>query len=162
MKDENNGEPISEFVGLRSKMYSFTCNGRNEKRAKGIAKVTVKKELKHDSYKDVLFNETSSVSSMCSLRRSQHELFGETIQKIGLSSFDDKRCLIDAVKSHAYGHYKIAGDTNNVGGNVVENSDEMTIAVVPVRDVLTGHQHKTLDEQVFTLGDFKITPCINI
>lgn len=74
-KDETVGKPISEFVGLRSKMYSFLCDGNvEEKRAKGIAKVTVKKELKHDHYKTILFDESSMICSMSSLRSRRHEL----------------------------------------------------------------------------------------
>lgn len=111
-KDETNGKPISEFVELRSKMYSFVCDGdREEKRAKGVAKVIVKKELKHAFYRTVVFEGTSMISSMTSLRGHKHELFGEKIQNTGLSAFDDKRYLVDAVKSYSYGHYKIAGET---------------------------------------------------
>ena len=36
MKDETRGTPISEFIGLRSKLYSFLCNEKEQKRAKGI------------------------------------------------------------------------------------------------------------------------------
>ena len=68
-KDETNEKPISECVGLRSKMYSFVCDrDREEKRAKAIEKVTVKKDLKHAFYRTVVFEETSMISSITSLR----------------------------------------------------------------------------------------------
>ena len=47
MKDENNSVPISEFIELRSKMYSFLCDNKEENRAKRISKGVVKQELKH-------------------------------------------------------------------------------------------------------------------
>lgn len=39
MNDESPAKPIAEFVGLRSKMYAFVCNTKDEvKVAKGILK----------------------------------------------------------------------------------------------------------------------------
>ena len=162
MKDETNGKPISEFVGLRSKMYSFLCDEKEEKRAKGIARVTVKKDLKHDNYKSTLFNETSMLSSMSSFRSHKHELFSETIQKTGLSAFDDKRFLLDAVKSYAYGHYKISGDIDNNCDNAAEQMDQTTFSIAPVEEFLTEYRWRTNDEQAFTFSDFKITPCVKL
>ena len=44
-KDEAAGMPIVEFIGVRSKMYSYvTDNGKNEKTAKGVRKVCYKEE----------------------------------------------------------------------------------------------------------------------
>ena len=106
MKD---GQPISEFVGLRSKKYAFTCNDKESKRAKGISKVTIKKDLRFDHYKKTLYHETKQLSSMAAIRCHIHQLIVENIVKLGLSAFDDKRFLLDAVNSFAYGHYKIAG-----------------------------------------------------
>ena len=55
-KDEAAGIPITEFVGLRSKMYSYIKNNNNGgKTAKGIKKNVIKKEIQHSDYKDVLF-----------------------------------------------------------------------------------------------------------
>ena len=162
MKDETNGKPISEFVGLRSKMYSFLCDEKEEKRAKGIAKATVKKDLKHVNYKDTLFNETSMVSSMSTLRSHKHELFGETIQKTGLSAFDDKRYLLDAVQSYAYGHYKIADDSHS--NRALTDSNQLPFSVVSLEDFLKDYNTdwKTVDEQSFTFENFKITPCVKL
>ena len=43
-KDEAAGMPIKEFIGLRSKMYSYVKeNNKNEKTAKGIRKYVIKK-----------------------------------------------------------------------------------------------------------------------
>ena len=48
MKDELDGLPIKEFVGLRSKMYSYiTDNNKSGKTAKGIKKNVIKKNIKH-------------------------------------------------------------------------------------------------------------------
>lgn len=171
MKDETNGKPISEFVGLRSKMYSFLCNNKEEKRAKGINKMTVKKQLKHAHYKNVLFDETSLVSSMSSLRSHKHELFGETIQKTSLSPFDDKRYLINATESYAYGHYRIPFVENCVDDNMEEEeevndlmeeeNEQSLFSVIPTEDFLTEYfiNWDTLEENMFTLDDFKIVPC---
>lgn len=161
MKDETLGSAIAEFIGLRSKMYSFLCEGKKEeKRAKGVAKVTVKKELKHDCYKATLFDETNMICSMSSLRSHKHELFGEKLQKMGLSAFDDKRYLIDAVRSYAYGHFKIARDTNSGSDSHVDKTDKLTVSIIPVGENSTGY--KTLNEQMLTMGDFRITPCAKI
>ena len=47
--------PIVEFIGLRSKMYSYVKdNGNNEKTAKGIRKYVIKKNITHEIYKDCL------------------------------------------------------------------------------------------------------------
>ena len=52
MKDEFNGVNITEFVGLKSKLYSLiSVDDEKVKKAKGI-----KKKLRHEEYVDVLFN----------------------------------------------------------------------------------------------------------
>jgi ubiquitin len=108
MKSETNEKCISEFVGLRSKMYAYSCDNRDEKRAKGISKVTVNKDLRLDSYKHVLFEESQLHSKMTLIRSHNHEIYCEDIVKTGLSCFDDKRYLQeDGISSLAYGHYKI-------------------------------------------------------
>lgn len=48
MKDEAAGMPVVEFVGLRSKMYSYVKdNCKNEKTAKGVRKYVIKKNITH-------------------------------------------------------------------------------------------------------------------
>ena len=100
-------------------MYSYTCNNKEEKRAKGVSKVTVKKDLKHAHYKSVLFEEKKKVSSMTSIRSHRHKLFCESINKIGLSAFDDKRFLINSVESYAYSHYRINDAKGHQTGNQI-------------------------------------------
>ena len=56
-KDEAAGMPITEFVGLRSKMYSYMKdNDKGGKTAKGIKKNIIKNNITHENYKNVLFN----------------------------------------------------------------------------------------------------------
>ena len=57
-KDKAAGIPITEFVGLRSKMYSYIKDNNNGgKTAEGIKKNVIKNEIQHSDHKDVLFNE---------------------------------------------------------------------------------------------------------
>ena len=52
MKDETGGKQISEFVGLRAKIYSFRMDeGKEGKKCKGVAKAVVKKTISFDDYK---------------------------------------------------------------------------------------------------------------
>lgn len=54
-KDEAASTPITEFVGLRSKMYSYIKENKNgNKTAKGIKKNIINNELKHINYKDTI------------------------------------------------------------------------------------------------------------
>lgn len=46
-KDEAAGRPILEFIGLKSKMYSYTTEEKNNKTAKGVKKNVIRKEIKH-------------------------------------------------------------------------------------------------------------------
>ena len=51
-KDEANGIPLSEFIGLRPKMYSIeTSDLTNIRKAKGVVGTVVKKDLTHELYK---------------------------------------------------------------------------------------------------------------
>ena len=94
MKDECGAVPIRDFVGLRSKMYSFRCGEKEEKRAKGIAKATVKKDLRFEDYKNTLSEESQKRSAMTIIRSHSHHLVSEKLNKCSLSSFDDKKVFV--------------------------------------------------------------------
>ena len=108
-KDESAGIPITEFVGLRSKMYSYVKdNDEGGKTAKGIKKQVIKKNITHDNYKEVLFNNEQMQHTMKSIRSKNHQLGSFELNKISLSCFDDKRFIHEnGVTSYAYGHYQI-------------------------------------------------------
>ena len=94
--------PITEFVGLRSKMYSYIKdNDKGGKTAKGIKKNIIKKNITHENYKNVLFNNEQMHHTMKTIQSNK-------LNKVSLSCFDDKRYIHDnGVTSYAYGHYKI-------------------------------------------------------
>ena len=108
-KDEACGIPITEFVGLRSKMYSYIKdNHRGEKTAKGIKKNIIKNKIKHKDYKNVLLKNKQMQHTMKTIRSSKHQLGSYEINKVSLSCFDDKRYILTKGKqSLAYGHYKL-------------------------------------------------------
>ena len=108
-KDESGGIPITEFFGLRSKMYSYMKdNQQGGKTAKGIKKNIIKKNIIHDDYKDTLFNSKQMMHKMKTIRSENHQLGSYEINKVSLSCFDDKRYIHDnGVTSYAYGHKSI-------------------------------------------------------
>ena len=108
-KDEAAGVPICEFVGLRSKMYSYIKdNNKGGKTAKGIKKNVIKNNITHENYKDILFNDKQMYHKMKTIRSDNHELGSYEINKVSLSCFDDKRYIHkDGKTSYAYGHKNI-------------------------------------------------------
>ena len=108
-KDEAAGIPITEFVGLRSKMYSYIKDiGKGGKTAKGIKKNVIKSNIKHEDYKDTLLNTKQMYHKMKTIRSENHELSSYEINKVSLSCFDDKRYIHeDGKTSYAYGHKNI-------------------------------------------------------
>jgi len=106
-KDEMSGKPISEFVGLRSKLYSFNTEGpageEENKVCKGINKSVVKNSLKFEDFKHCLFDTKPLMRECNTLRSYHHEMYSITTNKVALSAFDDKRYLIDKLKTLLYG-----------------------------------------------------------
>ena len=108
-KDEAAGKPINEFVGLRSKLYSYKMDeGKENKKCKGIKKAVVEKSIRHEDYKNCLETGKEQLRRQNIIRSYEHVLYTEEINKIALSAADDKRYLLkDSHDTLAWGHYKI-------------------------------------------------------
>ena len=105
-KDECGGVPITEFVGLKPKSYSFeTSDGKVEKKCKGVKKYVVKKHNTHKDYKEALFSGTPQYRTMNTIRSRGHEVGSEKINKTALSADDDKRIILeDGIHTLANGY----------------------------------------------------------
>ena len=66
-------------------------DGRENKKAKGTKKCVVKRRLMFENYTDSLFNNKIILKSQQRLESDYHEVYTEEINKIVLSSNDDKR-----------------------------------------------------------------------
>ena len=78
------------------------------KTCKGVKKQVIRKNITHDNYKDVLFNNKQIMHTMKTIRSEKHQLGSFELNKISLSCFDDKRFIHqNGITSYAYGHYKI-------------------------------------------------------
>lgn len=94
MSDENAGNVMLEFVGLRSKMYSVRVQDQKEtKKAKGL-KSAAARTLTFDDYLNCLNNQSMLFKTQISIQSKHHTIFTIKQTKIGLSPFDKKRCLL--------------------------------------------------------------------
>ena len=90
-KDEACGIPITEFIGLKSKMCSYVKNDeKGGKTAKGIKKNVIKNNIKHEDYKNTLINNKKMHHKIITIRSQRHQLGSYEINKVSLSCFDDK------------------------------------------------------------------------
>ena len=108
-KDEACGILITEFIGVKSKMYSYVKdNEKGGRTAKGIKKNVIKNNIRHEDYKNTLINNKQMQHKMKTIRSQRHQLGSYEINKVSLSCFDDKCYIHDnEMSSYAYGHYKI-------------------------------------------------------
>ena len=137
MKDELGGQVMKEYVGLRAKTYSYLKDSVDEdKKAKGTKKCVIKRKLKFQDYKNCLKaaqierkisylrkkkinidslieDQKEFVNNKIILRTQQrfesarHNVFTEVINKIALSSDDDKRMQsIASIETYACGTSK--------------------------------------------------------
>ena len=108
-KNEACGIPITEFIGLKSKMYSYVKdNEKGGRTAKGIKKNVIKNNIKHEDHKNTQINNEQMHHKMKTIRSQRHQLGSYEINKVSLSYFDDKCYIHDnGTSSYAYGQYKI-------------------------------------------------------
>ena len=107
-KDESSSQIVTDFCGLRSKMYAYRVAGEEHKKAKGVKKSVVKKVIKYKDYYRALKGETKvdiqQVVNFNTIRSYNHQIYSIGISKIGLCAHDDKRFILnDGVSTNAYG-----------------------------------------------------------
>ena len=74
------------------------------KKAKGTKKWIIKRELMFQNYKDSLFNDEVITRSQQRFRCYNHKVYTEEVNKIALSSNDDKKIqTYDKVATFPYG-----------------------------------------------------------
>ena len=105
-KDELGGRLMTEFIGIRPKMYSYVGE-ESGKRAKGVKKSVLKKTITHEDYRSCLFEKEVFLRDMPSLRSRAHTIYGETVHKVALSPLDTKRYILDGISTLAFGHVGI-------------------------------------------------------
>ena len=112
-KDEAGGKIIEEFVGLRSKFYSYKMHtqmgvAKEEKKCKGVKTSVVEKNIKFDDYKKCLFSGGKQLRKVNRIGSDKHEIFTYKSNKIALSADDDIRIIEpDKIHTLAYGHYML-------------------------------------------------------
>ena len=109
MKSETGSTPPTEFVGLRAKMYSLSCGKKSQKKAKGVKKNYVKKNVQHQSFLNILRNSaTNTQAKFRVLKSTNHVVNTVEMTKLCLSALDDKRYILkDGMHTLAYGHYSL-------------------------------------------------------
>ena len=104
-KDELGGKIITEVVALRPKTYAYLMDdGSDHKKAKGTKKCVIKQKLMFENYKDCLFNNKTVYRSQERFKSYYHDVYTEEVNKIALSSNDDKRLqTFDRITTYPYG-----------------------------------------------------------
>ena len=111
-KDELGGMIMTEFVALRPKTYAYQIDDYNDddddnklKKAKGTKKCVIKKELKFNNYKDCLLNDKALLKSQQRFKSELNDVYTEDVNKIALSSNDNKRLIAsDKITTYPYGY----------------------------------------------------------
>ena len=95
MKDEMEGIPIIEFVGLRAKMYSIkTLVAEKDKMtAKGVIKAVKDQQITHNDFKKSLYDKKQFTHTGSKIVQNKHLLYTSDVTKVTLSPFNDKKWI---------------------------------------------------------------------
>ena len=104
MKDELGGGIITEFVALRPKTYSYLTDDCKKNKKAQRKKCVIKRMIKFTDYKNCLLKDEIVLKSQQRFVSKGHDVYTENINKIALSSNDDKRIVSsDKITSYPYG-----------------------------------------------------------
>jgi len=104
---------ITEFVGLRSKLYAYRTdlsvdkNDHDEhKKCKGVKRSVVAQDITFYNYKNTLFERQAFKIKQNGFRSYKHQIYTETVSKVALSHNDDKSFISEnKVQCYTFGHY---------------------------------------------------------
>ena len=109
-KNETKGVEISEFIGLRSKMYSILLADKSEKNATaGVRRCVAKRYLRHAEFWRAVKSrgDYEFRVNQTTIQSRGHVLQTVTQDRRALSRFDDKRFILpDGETTRALGHYR--------------------------------------------------------
>ena len=102
---ELGGKIIIEVVSIRPKAYTYlTDDGIEHERAKGTKKCVINWEIMFKNYADCLLNNKNVYRSQQRFKSDYHKVYTEELNKIVLSSNDDKRLqTFDRIRTYPYG-----------------------------------------------------------
>ncbi|XP_047985628.1 uncharacterized protein LOC125226449 [Leguminivora glycinivorella] len=105
-KDEFGGTVITEFIGLRAKLYCLKNVKKTITKAKGVTKpITNKLRIKH--FDKVLQTKKVYTHNMNMIRSIKHVLYSQQVDKVVLNCNDDKRQILpDNIQTLPWGHCK--------------------------------------------------------
>ena len=79
-------------------------DGNSDKKATGTKKCVIKRRLKFNDYKNCLLKNKILLKSQQRFKSERHNVYTEEVNKIALSSNDDKRFqTFDRITSYPYG-----------------------------------------------------------
>ena len=96
---------MKEFVALTAKTYACLMDDDSEyKKAKGAKKCVIKRRFMFENYKGCLFNNKIILQWQQRFKSDYHNVYTEKINKVALSSYDDKRLqTLDKATTYPYG-----------------------------------------------------------
>ena len=147
MKDEFPEDPIISFYGTGAKAYYVQSVSNELKKAKGVKKSVIKKELTIDDYKKIVEQGGLIFRKMNTFRSHLHDIYTEMRNKVALSHHDDKRFVIpNTTKTLPWGHSDIRffqsdpeqnlmwliSAVNSVEQGVVKNKDNLDVLLAAI------------------------------
>ncbi|CAH1647399.1 unnamed protein product [Spodoptera littoralis] len=103
-KDELAGDIITEFTGLRAKLYCIKSLNGETRKAKGVNK-SITKRLRLYNYNKALLSDSTFKCKMNTIKSIKHMLFSQEINKIVINRTDDKRqILLNQIDTLPWGH----------------------------------------------------------
>ena len=153
---------MSEFCAHRPKTYAFLIDGINDyekhgiinKKAKGTKKSVIQNQITFNEYVNVLFNKNKLIKPQFGFRSTNHDIYTEKINKIALSSNDNKgmQCS-DNINTYPYGYnakdvidYNNLIDKVHMANNRCNNVSKDTDTLLEDVDVLLNRMNKLKDK----------------
>ena len=104
------GKIITNFIALRPKMYCLKVfnEQKAEKKAKGVPKLKVKRDLDMKDYEATLHAHIPKNVNFNAIRSKNHQIYSINQSKVGLTSYDNKRYWFNDTDSLPYGHYSLS------------------------------------------------------
>ena len=104
-KDELGGKIITKFCAPRANTYTYLMDGGIEKKkAKGTNKCIIKCRIKFKDHKNSVFENKTILRSQLKFKSDLHFVYTEEVNKIAISSDDDKRLqTFDKITTYPHG-----------------------------------------------------------